>query len=213
VVSRSLIQLIKREPAVGWVRANELADRDATMELLHLRKQVDDLKGELASVRVSAPKGTEGLSQGEEKHVIQFTFKATEPKQYRFKTWKGSFSASWNDIFSYVSPLMIHEASNSQIESALSIFSKENNIDNLLQDKRIGEGIKEFAIRPDDFQTIIVQLRALGLITKSVKGRSVKDTETYWTLTPYGDEIMTRLRAIQRNEIKEIQEDIELEES
>jgi len=31
VVSRSLIQLIKREPAIGWVRANEIADRDATM--------------------------------------------------------------------------------------------------------------------------------------------------------------------------------------
>lgn len=49
----------------------------------------------------------------------------------------------------------------------------------------------------------------MGLITKSVKNRSVKDTETYWKLTPYGDEIMTRLRAIKRDDVEEITEDIE----
>lgn len=39
----------------------------------------------------------------------------------------------------------------------------------------------------------------LGLITKSTKPRSVKDTNTYWTMTPFGDTVMTRLRAIRRN--------------
>jgi len=38
----------------------------------------------------------------------------------------------------------------------------------------------------------------LGLITKSTKNRSVKDTATYWTLTAYGDNQLTRLRAIRR---------------
>lgn len=70
VVSRSLIQLIKSNPAVGWVRANELADRDATMELLQLRRRVDELQSELAKARTSAPKGTEGLSQGDEHHSL-----------------------------------------------------------------------------------------------------------------------------------------------
>ena len=50
----------------------------------------------------------------------------------------------------------------------------------------------------DDFQTIKVQLRALGLIVKSDKTRSVKDTATYWSLTPYGSDLMTQLRAIRR---------------
>jgi predicted MarR family transcription regulator len=55
-----------------------------------------------------------------------------------------------------------------------------------------------FRVDTDDFQTIKIQLRALGLITKSTKSRSVKDTATYWTLTPFGDTVMTRLRAIQK---------------
>jgi hypothetical protein len=40
----------------------------------------------------------------------------------------------------------------------------------------------------------------LGLIAKSDKARSVKDSGTYWTLTSYGDEVMTQVRAIRRNE-------------
>ena len=54
------------------------------------------------------------------------------------------------------------------------------------------------SISSENFRTIIVQLRALGLIGKSTRTRSVKDTATYWTLTPFGDNVMTRLRAISR---------------
>jgi hypothetical protein len=49
-----------------------------------------------------------------------------------------------------------------------------------------------------DFDTLIVQFRALGLIQKSQRNRSVKDTATYWSLTPYGDEHLTTLKAIRR---------------
>jgi hypothetical protein len=62
-----------------------------------------------------------------------------------------------------------------------------------------GRVLHRFIITDADFQTIKVQLRALGLIAKSTKPRSVKDIDTYWTLTSYGDTVMTRLRAIQRN--------------
>lgn len=48
----------------------------------------------------------------------------------------------------------------------------------------------------DDFQTIKIQLLALGLIQKSSKRRSLKDTATYWSLTPYGEHYLTVLKAI-----------------
>jgi hypothetical protein len=35
----------------------------------------------------------------------------------------------------------------------------------------------------------------------------VKDTDTYWTLTPYGDEVMTRLRAIRRDDLENSSEE------
>lgn len=92
---------------------------------------------------------------------------------------------------------MIDEASDARIKGGLSsaIF---DNVEHKLKDHFKDEQLSGFEIRSDSFHTIIVQLRALGLITKSVKNRSVKDKNTYWRLTPYGENVMTRLRAIRR---------------
>ena len=201
VVSRSLIQLIKSTPAVGWVRANELADREATMELLQLRRRVEELQAELSRVRVSAPKGSEGLAQGDEEHSVRFSFYATAPGTFQDATWSSSFTPTWNEIFACIAPLMIHEATEPALKSALDSLAETENLDRLQKEKSLARHrLHSFHISQEDFQTIKVQLRALGLIAKSDKARSVKDSGTYWTLTPYGDEIMTQLRAIRRDE-------------
>ncbi len=205
VVSRSLIQLIKSNPAVGWVRANELADRDATMELLQLRRRVDELQSELAKARTSAPKGAEGLAQGDENHLLRFSFKARGPSEYSSATWSSSFNPTWDDLFSVAAPLMINEATEDAIKSALDAMVEEDNVARLLENKKLGRHkLHDFSLHQEDFQTVKVQFRALGLIAKSEKARSVKDSGTYWTLTPYGDEVMTRLRAIRSNQAEEL---------
>ncbi len=201
VVSRSLIQLIKSTPAVGWVRANELADREATMELLQLRRKVEELQSELNKARTSAPKGTEGLSHGDEAHSFRFSFKARGPGEYSSVSWTGEFATTWNQLFSVAAPLMINEAPENSIKNALDAMVEEQNYSRLQHNAKLkGFRLSSFALHQEDFQTIKVQLRALGLIAKSEKSRSVKDSGTYWTLTPYGDEVMTRLRAIRSSE-------------
>ena len=198
VVSRSLVQLIKSTPAVGWVRANELADREATLELLTLRRRVEELQRELSSVRTSAPEGSEGLAKGDESFQIGFTFRARELGSYTTaKGWHGNFSATWDEIFSTIAPLLIHEAQEKAIVAALDELIEVENYQRLAELPKLkGRNLSSFSINQDDFQTIKVQLRALGLITKSEKSRSIKDSGSYWTLTSYGDEVMTRLRAI-----------------
>lgn len=205
VVSRSLIQLIKSTPAVGWVRANELADRDATMELLQLRRRVEDLQSELAKVRTSAPKGSEGLAQGDETHTLRFSFQVRGPGEFSSVPWNSGFSPTWDQMFSIVAPLMINEASEHTIKAALDSMVEEHNMQRLLEYEKLkGHNLHSFSLHQEDFQTVKVQLRALGLIAKSEKARSVKDSGTYWTLTPYGDEVMTRLRAIRSNQMEEL---------
>lgn len=197
VVSRSMIQLIKSTPAVGWVRADELADKDATMELLKLRRKVDELEREIASARSSAPKGTEGLAQGDELTTLKYKFRSTSEEGYPTTNWTATFEASWNDLFAAIAPLMIHEAAESSLKQALDSFVRDRNHDSLYKDgKTAGLAMSRFVLNEDDYQTTKIQLRALGLIVQNDKARSVKDTGTYWKLTPYGDEVMTRLRAI-----------------
>ena len=99
---------------------------------------------------------------------------------------------------------MINEASEPMLESANDQFVADQNRAKLTKGKDLRNcTLSRFSLNGDDFKTIKVQLRALGLITKSEKTRSVKDVGTYWTLTPYGDEVMTRLRAIRRTIVPE----------
>jgi hypothetical protein len=201
VVSRSLIQLIKSTPAVGWVRANELADREAMTELLKLRRRVEELQAELEQARISAPRESEGLSQGEEEHELRFSYQISNISIYFSENKEGTFKSTWNEIFSKIAPLMIQESQESKLQTLLNKFTKESNELRLLSEYELDDGYRIIRanLHQEDFQTIKIQLRALGLIAKSVKTRSVKDSGTYWTLTPYGDEVMTRLIAIRRS--------------
>lgn len=72
----------------------------------------------------------------------------------------------------------------------------------ILRNRKEAAGMKfnDFKLDDSDFNTIKVQFMALGLMIKSRKNRSVKDKSTYWTLTPYGESVMTRLRAIRRKD-------------
>lgn len=200
VVSRSLIRLIKTTPAIGWVRADELPDKDATLELLKLRERVEKLQSELARARTIAPKGSEDLAQGEELYPLKYSFDSKDVSTWESYEHTEIFKATWNRIFGVLAPLMINEASDYALKSGIDDFTREQNIEKLCKrNYLLSRELSAFTLNDDDFQTIKVQLRALGLIAKSEKTRSIKNTRTYWTLTPYGDEVMTRLRAIKRS--------------
>jgi hypothetical protein len=199
-VSRSLVKLIKTHPAVGWVRADLVPDVTAAEEILRLRKRVEELETGLQAARVEAPEGTASLAQGEDEFELGFSFLATPTgSRSDAKRYRRAITATWNGVFAAVSPLMIDEVADGDFRDAITAFASDLAVDEIRKDKAFKTqkllGLKVFE---EDFQTIKVQLRALGLIGKSTKARSVKDTQTYWTLTPYGDTVMTRLRAIAR---------------
>lgn len=197
VVSRSLIKLTKSNPAIGWVRGDLVPDESTTEEILKLKKRIEQLEAELSEARTEAPQGIEEFAQGEDEITIKYFFTASKSGSYQRQNYRAGFTSTWNEIFSRISPLMIDEALESDLRRGIEGFIKERETDRLRQEKSL-TAIKDVGISDDDFQTIKVQLKALNLITKSRKPRSVKDQATYWTLTPYGDSVMTKLRAIRR---------------
>lgn len=199
-VSRSLIKLIKAHPGIGWVRGDMVPEQSVTEEILKLRKQIEELETEAQATRVSGPAGSESLAQGEDRYKLNFSFVAS-PDQYAHHgtSYRYSVAVTWNEIFASISPLMISEAPEEQVLDGLNSLARETAVSDLShKDGLENQHLMQFTVFHDDFQTIKVQLRALGLIVKSTKSRSVKDNHTYWTLTPYGDTIMTTLRAIRR---------------
>ncbi len=207
VVSRSIIKLIKSNPAVGWVKADLLPSQEATKEILELRRQVDELQHELKTVSTTAPKETVHLAQGEDEFEITYTFNATERVEgFRIKSdsYSASFFLSWSQIFARISPLMIDEATDRDLLNELNHMTIEINIESLRENNNLEKfSLEDFAIDHNVFNTIKVQLLALRLVMKSIKNRSVKDRKNYWILTPYGETLMTELRAIRRADYEE----------
>jgi hypothetical protein len=125
VVSRSLVKLIKNNPAVGWVRADLLPDQSATEEILRLRKQIEELQEQLQQSLGTSSAGTEHLSQGDDTIELRYGFGAYRPGQYRSETtYSGTFSTTWNELFAAVSPLLIDEASDRVVKTALDEFTR-----------------------------------------------------------------------------------------
>lgn len=56
-------------------------------------------------------------------------------------------------------------------------------------------------VEEESFQQIKVQLIALRIIELSDRKRTVKDTETYWHLTPYGFRVMMNLKALKKKNL------------
>lgn len=210
-VSRSLIRLIKDYPRDGWIKAKYLPSEDANKEILELRRQIEILNKEVSSFSENAPKGSELLEQGDDEATIKYIYTTTSrensfsisyediDEKYDSRTFP--VILTWNEIFKSISPLMIDEANEGNLkEKILDLCRSKNKIKELMATQKMMYK-KYFGAYLDEnsFSQIKVQLRALGLIMKSEKKRSIKDNETYWCLTNFGDLQMTKLIAKRSN--------------
>jgi hypothetical protein len=100
---------------------------------------------------------------------------------------------SWNNIFFEVGPLLLEEASEVQMKRRFAEELYRYDIDKFPDNFR-----RVSSITNDSFDTIKIQLLALGLIHKSQKKHVPSDTNRYWSLTPYGETTLMKLRAIKR---------------
>lgn len=199
LVSRSLIRLIKDKPRPGWVKATLLPSEDTTKELLQLRKQIEILKDELSNLNTNAPIGTETLSQGDDKFILKYSSSGDWDVFGRDEMGFGEIPTTWNEIFGVISPLMIDEEREMKLAMSINKFINRKIKElQIIEEPKKGLIYLSKAISKDNFLIILVQLNALGLVKKSIKKRSLTNSETYWTLTSYGENLMTKLIAIKK---------------
>ncbi len=197
-LGNSLNVLKRKRPATGWVRADELLANGAA-EVLKLRRKVEELQSELQNVRTTAPEGTEGLARGEEFFSVSAT--AQVRTRYDEETFSFKLEATWNALFGAIAPLMLNEAPDYRLKSALEDWFKGQMVLAMRQRTSDPDAVLLcHAIDASDYHTIVLQFRALGLIVQNSGRRAPKDTATYWRLTPYGDSVMTKLLAVRRSQ-------------
>ncbi len=210
-VAKSFTKIQKSHPATGWVRGDVQTATEALEEINALRKRLEETQRQLDTTREEPPPGTEELAQGSDgiavdvyvtAHIQTNTFTLHNP------SFVLSTDTTWDEIFADVGPLMLDEADQEAIRSRLDrwfvaqVYGDAIEMaEDWIKDNKVvatDYDADRGSISGHDFDTMLLQLRALGLIAKSERNRSVKDAGTYWTLTPYGDSRLTALRAIRK---------------
>jgi hypothetical protein len=184
-VIQSVSAETRRTPQEGWVRASRASD---PIVVEKLRQEIENLRGKLNAARDTAPPGAERYAGGEDVFgvKVQFTISPALARKPQYDTIK----LTWNDIFYVVGPMLLEEANERQIHSRLSneiwVHKKE----------KYPTRPDNFKVEDDSFDTIKVQLLALGLIKRSERKHTATNMNTYWSLTPFGETTMMKLRAI-----------------
>lgn len=204
----------KRYPAVGWIRADQASSQEQLAALARTQKELDALKVQLELIRTQAPPGTEGLAQGSQSFTLPVychgEWWATGYRRSKTGKWTSTV-ITWDRVFGYLGLRMMQEATSEQLDEDLkdllrvdfptevrAAFYRE--VRRVATEAEVEDVKRRFdgvLFRDEDFQTLLLQLVALGLIQRSQRNRSVKDTANYWTLTPFGHTRLIQLRALQ----------------
>lgn len=227
-VARSWVQFVKRYPAVGWIRADQASSGEQLAALAKAQKQIEDLTLKLEQARTQAPAGAADLAQGNEDFDLPVWLSAdwwtdANSRVRSAGVWK-NVSLSWDRVFGFMGLSMMQEADDDTLRDSLLYVANLDHASELSSALRArlmevaGEaGIsiadirhreKPAVLSDDDFQTVLLQLTALGLIQHSQRPRSVKDTAKYWALTPFGQTRLVQIRALQRGEFSLERDDV-----
>ena len=214
-VALSFAQFTQTYSAVGWIRADQAATSDVLDELNTLRKENADISQRLQAAQETPPESASGLAGGKEKVelVLFFSVSAeTEADTYGTSySWEFGAKTTWDELLYIAGPKLLDECAETILRKHLAqtlLAIHEEEIEAAfaknLKARKVVKTLKEVSnvrlSKPDlsdqEFGIILVQFKALGLITKSARPRSVKDRLTYWALTPYGESHVTSLMAI-----------------
>ncbi len=185
VVSRSLIKLIRTNPRTGWVKADKISSDEANLEILKLKEQISELSTELREYKNLDQKN---LAKGDDIFDLSYHYRKSRMDDAIID----SVEVTWNQLFSKTCTILMDESSEDDYKSHVTSYVKH-----LTKDKN-SQNFQTVLL--DDFLSILIQFKALGLIDKSIRKRSIKDKNTYWKLTEKGESLLTNLRAIRKKE-------------
>jgi hypothetical protein len=192
VVSRSIIKLIKDRPAVGWIRGDIATSDEANLEILKLRKNIDDLQQKVPSATLSPPEGSKNLIGVFDKFPVRAIsgFRSAENK-YRTDSIRFLYDIKLNDLLKFVGPYALEEITERDIQRKVNDFFVQE-FASKIQDNQKYKDRTLLSVEAEDscFQEIKIQLIALGIIVKGDKRRPPSDSNVYWKLTPFGETML-----------------------
>ena len=191
LVSRSLINLRKANPAEGWVRGRFAATEALLVEVANLRARVAELQAQEASKpREIDPEVTEKLASGSDEYRVGISC-IESGKKDRETLAAGT---TWDQILRYVGPALLSECSDEEFEAKLKLcFYHSLELTNA---KKVD--YKSVVVPHVVVDEIKIQLQALGQMVPGTKRRAVADKQAYWRLTEIGEKRLLSAQAIRK---------------
>ncbi|SCY68641.1 DUF4062 domain-containing protein [Thiohalorhabdus denitrificans] len=184
MVALSLSKTIKTYPAVGWVRADQTASEEVFRQVSELSKENAELRKRVSEQASYESADISSLAGFDDYFEVHGTYKIGREASPR--SW--SKTLTWGEIFGIISPYLIENPSDKFVKVKLG-----NEIFDLLEEKAYRKEIEDQC-----FQTIKIQLTALGLVTVKYSKNNKGGMGLFWVLTEKGGSAMMQLRAIKK---------------
>jgi hypothetical protein len=209
-VALALMETREHYPAEGWVRASQAMTADTKAEIAELRALVAELTQAAESKDVRRAITAEDLAQGDDVYELEVKVDGYKKDQLTKDgqlinprdsgwVWTTYVPVTWNEVLQAVGPTLLHEASEPELFQVIQRWVREIwPVDGIVP-KAMGKQTGSVKVGTGVVEDVLVQLFALGVISRGVKRRTVSDKAKYWTLTDVGQDQMMKLRAIRRN--------------
>jgi hypothetical protein len=179
LVALSLSKTIKTYPAVGWVRADRIANAEVLNEVNDLRKRNQELENQINPIK----------SQPVINNLAGLTDEIEVGGVYHYANTRNSwkYTIMWGDLFALIAPYLLENPNDTHLKQLLekSLFNKLN---------KTGTGYIDDQI----YQTIKVQLVALGLVPVSYQQTTQGGMALFWLLTTKGQGLLFQSRTIRK---------------
>lgn len=191
LVALSLTKTIKTHPAVGWVRADNVASKDILSEINELRKQNTELQAALLSRAETQLKPmVDGIADLDSLTIVHGTYK-TQQAGHQPRTLSFECTITWRKLFALISPYLVEHPNDAIVKSKIT--------ESLKEEATGSRGGYSTSINDQEFKTITIQLTAYGLIKTSYSKTVQGGMALFWSLTPRGQQLMIESRVVRGN--------------
>lgn len=192
LVALSLLKTIKVNPAIGWVRANNVANEDLLKDINTLRKENEMLRESVKTLQDNSDlQSLNTLADLNETFEIKIEYRKyiTSYGRVRSDNVIDKYKTTWSDLFARIAPDLLEHPNDNLVSSrlGLSIY------------KTLYDGTeKTVEVEHDCFQTIKIQLSAQNLVNVAYTETTKGGMALFWSLTEKGQRVMLQLRTIKK---------------
>lgn len=206
IASRSMIQLMKSHPRIGWIRADQITNEENLKELLFAKKKIEELQGQMDDIN-KYDINLENLASGEDKVDLTYHIWRGKNSGEGWALVRDNDSFTWNEIFDYFAPKLSADFGTASFGPLLNQFLNERlEVKHRKDIEELTELVKDnwyssikLRFSEETLATIKIQFTVLGYIEEKLVQRQKKNVK-YLCLTELGQKEIIRRKAVKKNQ-------------